>query len=204
MKRTAQLVYLLCVLALTTARSVATQTNLFQSGTDFPTYQVQMALAGQQGWQSELDYSTNAAQIVSYAAGKALEIFGPFVAEGSPDFFDSEFVQPLSNYDAVASGTPIVSVSADMWMNLGPTAGAAGYLYGFLVLNDENGNAYETIGIDQFGGVFGQNLAMPNQVVNATNTATNTFHVLRADLNFTNRQVTFYMDGTPFGSTAFN
>ncbi len=159
-------------------------------------------MVGQQNWQSGLTVSSNAAQIVSYTAGQALEIFGPFAASVGPNFYDSEFVQPLSNYDAVASGTPIVSVSADMWMNLGPAAGAADWLYGFLVLYDENGNLYEGIGIDQTGAVFGENFV--DQVANATGTATNTFHVLRADLNFTNRQVTFYLDGTAFGSVSFN
>lgn len=205
MKKASQLVLWLGLVVLTGGRSLATETN-FQSGLDFPwyNYQVEQPLVGQQNWQSALNYSSNAAQIVSYAAGQALEIFGPFVASNSPNSYNSEFIQPLSNYDAVASGTPIVSVTADMWMNLGPTASAATYLYGFLVLNDENGNAYETIGVDKNGVVFGQNFATPNQVVTATNPGTNTFHILRADLNFTNRQITFYMDATPFGSMPFN
>jgi len=203
MKRAVQFVFLLGLFGLAAGRVPAAETILFQPGVDFPSPYYQAALVGQDGWESGLNYSSNAAQIVSYAAGQALEIFGPFVASGGPNFYDSDFAHPLTHYDPVAAGTPIVTVSADLWMNLGPTASQSSWLFGFLVLNDENGNAYETIGIDKNGVVFGQNFASPNQVMTAPNTGTNNFHVLRADLNFTSRQVIFYMDGTAFGSMPF-
>src|ERR1700722_8826020 len=203
-KNPLRLIALLIGLGLAPWRAFAAQTILFQPGVDFPSPYYEAALVGQGGWVSGHNYSSNAAQIVSYAAGHAFEIFGPFVASPSPNFYDSYFVHPLTNYNPVTAGTPIVSVSADVWMNLGPTASQASWLYGFLVLNDENGNTYETIGIDKNGAVFGQNFASPNQVVTAPNRGTNNFHVLRADLNFTNRQVTFFMDGAAFGTMPFN
>ena len=154
MKKAVEFVFLLGLVALTTGRMLAAGTILFQTRVDFPFPYYQAALVGQDGWESALDYSTNAAQIVSYAAGQALEIFGPFVASGGPNFYDSDFVQSLTNYNPATEGTPIVSVSADIWMNLGPTASQASWLYGFLVLNDENGNIYETIGVDKNGAVL--------------------------------------------------
>ncbi|HEX4120163.1 MAG TPA: hypothetical protein VH619_06085 [Verrucomicrobiae bacterium] len=178
------------------AGRISAQTVLYESQPDFPDF-VTGNLARQDGWLSASSYSTNAAQIVSYSAGHALEIFGPFVAESGTDFYSGAFIHPLSNYDAVSAGTPIVSVSADMWMNLGPTAGYAGFLCGSFGLNDQNGNAYFLINIDKNGQVIGG----PGV---ATNTATNTFHVLRADYNFATRTVTFYMDNSYFGSTPFS
>jgi hypothetical protein len=180
---------------------------LYQTGFEFPEFQTGALgngnLAGQGGWQSALSYSTNAAQVVDYATGQAVELFGPCVASGGPDFYNSDFAQSLSNYDPGAAGTPIVTVSADFWLSPGPTAAKAGFLFAFLVLNDQNGNPFETIGIDGHGVVFGQNFATPNQVVVAPGPGTNSFHTLRADLNFTTRQVTFYMDAVPFGSMSF-
>jgi hypothetical protein len=79
------------------------------------------------------------------------------VQAGGPNFYNSEFIQPLSNYDPVSEVTPIISVRAEARMNLGPTAGAVNWLFGFLVLNDQTGTPYETIGIDKNGVVFGQN-----------------------------------------------
>src|SRR5580658_1776099 len=122
MQRAFQFVFLLGLAGLMPGRLFAGDTILFQSGVDFPSPYAQAALAGQDGWVSGLDYSTNAAQIVSYAAGQALEIFGPFVATGGSSSYNSDFVQPLANYNPTNEATPIVSVSADIWMNLGPTA----------------------------------------------------------------------------------
>jgi len=204
MKRAVQFVFFLVFVGLTPQRMLAAETILFQSGVDFPYPYYQAALVGQEGWESPLDYSLNAGQIVSYAAGQALEIFGPFVESGASNFYNSDFDQPLSNYNPVTAGTPIVSVSADIWMNLGPTASQADWLFGFVILNDENGNAYAALGIDQNGIVLGENFASPDQVVVAANSATNTFHVLRADYNFTSRQVTFFMDNVAMGSMPFN
>jgi transglutaminase-like putative cysteine protease len=203
-KKAVQFILLLVLGGLIPGRTLTAQTILFQSGVDFPYPYYQAGLVGQEGWESGVNYSSSAAQIVSYAAGQALEIFGPFVASGGLNSYNSDFIQPLSNYDPAGAGTPVVSVSADIWMNLGPTARQASWLYGFLILNDQNGNAYASIGVDKNGLVFGQNFGSPNQVVTSTNICTNTFHVLRADFNFTSRQVTFYMDASPLGSAPFN
>jgi hypothetical protein len=206
MRRAVLFITLLALSGMISGHAFAGQTNYFESGVDFPApYVVQEALAGQVGWTSALTYSTNAARIVTYnPMGQALELFGPFVQTAGAGFYDSEFTHSLTNYNPTAQGTPIVSVSADMWMSLGPTASQSPALSALLILNDQNGTPFESIGISNNGSVFGQNFNSPNQIVATTNTCTNTFHVLRADLNFTTRQVTFYMDGTAFGSLPFN
>jgi hypothetical protein len=202
-KRAVPFLLLLVSLVLTVSRTLAGTTTLYDSGFCFPGL-TNAALIGQGGWENDLSYSFDAAQVVSCPVGKMVELFGPFVEEGSPNFYNSEVIQPLSNYDPVASGTPIVSVRAETCMNLGPATGAANYVFAFLVLNDQNGTPFETIGIDKNGVVFGQNFNSPNQVVTAPNNGTNGFHILRADLNFSTRQVTFYMDGSAMGSMPFN
>ncbi|HXC35043.1 MAG TPA: transglutaminase-like domain-containing protein [Candidatus Acidoferrales bacterium] len=203
-RRGVALILLLAVfLGLSAGRGLAGVTTLYDSGFCFPTFS-NAALVGQQGWENAEGYSGNAAQVVTCPVGLMVELFGPYAQAGGPNFYNSEFIQPLSNYDPVSAGTPIISVRAEARMNLGPTAGAANWLFGFLVLNDQNGTPYETIGIDKNGVVFGQNFNSPNQVVTATNSGTNGFHILRADLNFSTRQVTFYMDNNSMGSMPFN
>jgi hypothetical protein len=203
MKRAALFMLLLVSLGWGVGHALAGATTLYDSGFCFPGF-TNVALVGQGGWENDLSYSADAAQVVVCPAGQMVELFGPFVEEGSPNFYNSEVIQPLSNYDPVAAGTPIISVRAETCMNLGPTAGASSYVFGFLVLNDQNGTPFETIGIDKNGVVFGQNFNSPNQVVTAPNNGTNGFHILRADLNFSTRQVTFYMDGNAMGSMPFN
>ena len=155
--RGAALVLLLAVfLGLSGNRGLAGVSTLYDSGFCFPSYS-NAALVGQHGWESAEGYSGNAAQVVTCPAGLMVELFGPYVQAGGPNFYNSEFIQPLSNYDPVSEGAPIISVRAEARMNLGPTAGAANWLFGFLVLNDQNGTPYETIGIDKNGVVFGQN-----------------------------------------------
>lgn len=195
-------------LGLAAADTAGAGTVLYQTGFEAPEFETGAvqngALAGQGGWVSWINASQNAAQVVSCSAGQLVQIAGPLVASTGPNFYSSEFSESLSNYNAVTAGVPIVSVSADIWMSLGPTASQASFLFGFLVLNDENGAPYETVGVDGHGVVFGQNFASPNDVVIAAGNGTNAFHILRADLNFTSRQVTFYMDAVPFGSMPFN
>jgi hypothetical protein len=208
MKKATQILVILALAVQATLGPLHASTVLYQTGFEAPGFASGTTgngnLAGQGGWQSALSYSQNAAQVVQDAAGQAVEIFGPWVASNSPSFFNSDFTYSLSDYNPVAAGTPIVTVSADFWLSPGPTAAQASYVFAFLVLNDQDGNPFETVGIDGHGVVFGQNFASPNQVVAAPGTGTNTFHTLRADLDYTTRTVTFFMDAVPFGSMPFN
>ena len=208
MKMAVQVVFAFWLLGLMAAQTAHGNTVLYQTGFESPKFETGALgngnLAGQGGWQSGVTYSQNAGQVVSYATGQVVEILGPLVAQGGANFYNSVFIQPLASYNPVAAGNPIVSVSADYWMSLGPTASQAGYVFAFLALNDTNGNAFANIGIDGHGVVFGQNFANPNQVVIAPGTGTNSFHTLRADFNFSTRQVTFYMDAVAYGTLSFN
>ena len=156
-------------------------------------------LVGQNGWTAGVSASGNAAQIIAASGGQELEISGPLVALNN-----SSFNKSLTNYNPVASGTPIVDVSADIWQNQGPTTSQSSWQFAFLILNDQNGNAYGTIAIDKNGVVFGQNWGSPNQVIGDGSTATNGFHNLKMELNFTNRAMILFKDGFSIGSMTFN
>lgn len=201
MKRIAALVALLMFFGLAGGRAV----TLYDTGFLFPTSTYYRAgLVGQDQWASALTYSSNAAQMVTCSGGQMVEIFGPYVTNGGSALYNSEFTRTLSNYNPVSTGNPIISVRAEVNLNLGPTAGSASSLAGLIILNDQNGTAFESMGIDKNGVVSGQNFASPNQVVTAANNGTNGFHILRADLNFSTRQVTFYMDNAVMGTAPFN
>lgn len=184
-------------------RASAGVTTLYDTGFCFPDFS-NAGLVGQDQWVSAYTYSGNAAQVVTCPAGLMVELFGPYIAYNGSGLYDSLFTRTLSNYDPVASGNPIITVRAEVNMNLGPTAGSASTVFAFLALNDQNGTPFENIGIDKNGVVFGQNFNSPNQVVTAPKSGTNAFHVVRADLNFSTRQVTFYMDGAVMGTMPFN
>jgi hypothetical protein len=203
MKSAAALMLLLAFFGLAGSRASAGVTTLYDTGFCFPSFS-NAGLVGQDEWVSGVNNSSNAAQVVTCPAGLMVELFGPYVASNSPAFYTSDFTRTLSNYNPVSAGNPIISVRAEVNMSLGPAAGAASYMFGFIVLNDQNGTPFETIGIDKNGAVFGQNFNTPNQVVSAPNSGTNAFHILRADLNFSTRQVTFYMDNAVMGSMPFN
>ena len=190
-------------LSLGLAVSGGAATTVFESNFQYPAYGLGL-LSGQNGWYSALAYSTNAAQLVAGGGGQILQLKGPLVQSNGPILYECEFLNSLSNYDPVGAGTPVVTVSGDLWLNLGPAAGAASWLNASLVLNDQNGNPFAATMIDRHGMVSGENLAGTNVVVWSGLTATNGFHNLRADLNFTNHQITFYLDGVPYGTALFN
>lgn len=204
MKCAAALMLLLAFFGLAGGRVAAAVTTLYDTGFCFPNFS-NAGLVGQDQWVSAQTNSVNAAQIVTCPAGLEMELFGPYIqyAAGS-NLYDSLFTRTLSNYNPSASGNPIISVRAEVNMNLGPTAGSASKVFAFLALNDQYGTPFENIGIDKNGVVFGQNFNSPNQVVTAPTSGTNAFHIVRADLNFSTRQVTFYMDGAVMGSMPFN
>lgn len=191
------------LLALVGEQALKAQTVVYQTGFEVPGFVVGN-LAGQNGWASGDSLSSNAAQIVSVSGGQEVQISGPLVASNSPNFYNASFNKSLANYDPVASETPIVEVSADLWQNQGSTTSQSSWQFTFLILNDQNGNAYGTLGIDKTGVVFGQNGAPTNQVVGDGSTATNAFHNVRLELNFTNRTATLFKDGFACGSMAFN
>ena len=173
------------------------QSLVYQTGFEAPGFALGN-LAGQNGWPAGSSASKNAAQIFSASGGQEVEISGPLVVQNS-----SSFSKSLTNYNPVASGTPILDASASIWQNQGPTTSQSSWQYAFLILNDQNGIAYGTIGIDKNGVVFGQNWGNPNQVVGDGSTATNGFHNLMLELNFTNRTITLFKDGFSCGSMAF-
>lgn len=174
------------------------QAVVYQTGFEAPGY-VTGNLVGQNGWTAGSSASRNAAQIIAVSGGQELEISGPLIAQNNGSFSKS-----LANYNPVASGTPIVDVSADVWQKQGLTTSQSSWQFAFLVLNDQNGNAYGTVGIDQNGIIFGQDWGSPNQVIGDGTTDTNGFHNLKLELNFTNRTITLFHDGFSCGSMAFN
>jgi len=171
---------------------------VYQTGFESPGY-VTGNLAGQNGWTAGSTASQNATQIIAVPGGQELEISGPLVAQNY-----SSFNKSLANFNPVASGTPIVDVSADVWQSQGPTTGQSSWQFAFLIINDQSGNAFGNIGIDKNGVVFGQNWGSPNQVVGDGSTATNGFHNVKLELNFTNRTMALFKDGFSCGSMAFN
>lgn len=173
------------------------QTVVYQTGFETPGYVVGN-LAGQNGWTTGSSASQNSAKVIAASGGQEVEISGPLVAQNY-----SSFSKSLANYNPVASGNPIVDVSADLWQNQGPTTSQSSWQFAFLILNDQNGTAYGTIGIDKNGVVFAQNWGSPNQVIGDGSTATNGFHNLMLELNFTNRTITLFKDGFSCGSMAF-
>ena len=189
--------------ALAMEQTLRATTVVYQTGFEAPGF-VLGNLAGQNGWSSGVSVSQNAAKIIAVSGGQEVQISGSLVALNSPNFYNCSFNKSLANYNPVASGTPIVDVSADIWQNQGPTTSQSSWQFAFLILNDQNGNAYGTIGIDKNGVVFGQNWASPNQVVGDGTTATNGFHHLKLELNFTNRAMTLFKDGFSCGTMAFN
>lgn len=176
--------------------------TLYQTGFEAPAFQLGN-LTGQGGWLTGYSPSVDAGQVVSFSAGQVVQITGSELALASSNFYTSYFYQPLQNYSPLAMQTPVISVSADFWLTVGPIS-HTNWLFAFLILSDQNGVAFETIGIDNNGNVFGQNFATQNQTTTAPGKGTNSFHTLRTDLDFTSSHMTFFMDGTPFGSMPFN
>jgi hypothetical protein len=203
LKLTFQSILLPALLALLGELALKAQTVVYQTGFEGPGFVVGN-LAGQNGWASGGSISQNAAQIVAVSGGQEVQLSGPQVALSGPSFYNASFNESLANYNPAASGTPIVEFSADLWQNQGPTTSQSSWQFSFLILNDQNGNAYGTIGIDQNGVVFGQNWSPTNQVVGDGSTATNGFHNVRLELNFTNRTTTLFKDGYACGTMAFN
>lgn len=185
---------------------LAQSTTLYQSQPGFQGLNSGPSpLAGQGGWLSGANYSPSPGWVVDSNNGNfnVVKLFGPLVpSDGSG--YSCDFYEPLSDYNPQAENDPVVSVTADVCMNLGPAASQSSYVFGFVVLKDQNGNAFESMGIDKNGVIFGQNFANPNQVVTASLSGTNMYHILRADLNFSTRRVTFYVDNLNYGSMAFN
>lgn len=155
--------------------------------------------AGQNGWSS----GSSAAQIVSIDGVQRLQISGLLIASNSPNFYYCGYSRSLPNYSPVSAATPIVDVSASVWQEQGATTSQATQ-FTFLILNDQNGNAFGSIGIDQNGIVFGQNWNTPNQVVGDGSTATDTFHPIKMELNFTNKTIACFKDGFSIGTMNFN
>ena len=184
--------------AFAVEHEILAQTVVYQTGFEAPGYVVGN-LVGQNGWTAGSSASKNAAQIISASGSQEVEISGPQVAQNYGSFSKS-----LTNYNPVATGTPIVDISAQMWQNQGPTTSLSSWQFAFLIINDQNGTAYGTVGIDKNGVVFGQNWGSPNQVVGDGSTATNGFHNLMLELNFTNRTITLFKDNFSCGTMSFN
>jgi hypothetical protein len=203
MKNSFKRVLILVVFNLLVAHELHASTVVYQTGFEAPDFRLG-SLLGQCGWSSGSSCSQNAAQIISSSGGQAVQISGSLVASDGPNFYNCNFFKSLTNYNPVASGTPIVRVAADIWLNLGASASQSSWQYAFLILNDQNGNGYESIGLDKNGVVFGQNFASPDQIAGIGGTGTNGFHNLRVDLNFTSRTINYFVDGFSIGSTPFN
>jgi len=178
------------------------QTVVYQTGFGASGF-VPGNLAGQNGWSSGTSVSQSAAKIVSVSGGQQLQISGPQVGLTGPNSYSSSFTRSLSNYSPIGSGTPIVDVSANAWLKFGASPNPS-WQYAFLILNDQNGNAYEGIGIDSTGSIFCQNWGNPNNVASNGTYDTNGFHNLKIELNFTNRTMVFFVDGYATGSMPFN
>jgi transglutaminase-like putative cysteine protease len=194
---------LTALLLLAVAPALPGQTVLYQTGFEAPGF-VTGNLAGQGGWASSVSASQNAARVIAAAGGQEVQISGPSVALCAPSYYDATFYRSLGNYNPVASGTPIVDVSADLWQQQGPTTSRSSWQFAFLILSDQNGTAYGCIGIDQYGAVFGQNWAATNQVVGDGSSATNGFHTVKMELNFAARTITCFKDGFTIGTMSFN
>jgi len=188
-------------LAWASALTARAQTIVYQTGFAAPGFVVGN-LAGQNGWSSGSTVSRNAAQVISVAGIQELQVSGPLIALNSPAFYYCSFTKSLTNYSPVAAGTPIVDISAGVWQEQGPTTSQATQ-FTFLILNDQKGNAFGTIGIDQNGVVFGQNWDATNQVIGDGSTATNGFHSVKMELNFTNQTITGFKDGFSIGTMSF-
>jgi hypothetical protein len=195
-------VAVLILSGLAAALSLNAQTVVYQTGFAAPGFALGN-LAGQNGWSAGASVSKNAAAIISAAGGQELQISGSLVGLTGPNSYYSSFTKSLSNYSPLSSGTPIVDVSANAWLKFGASANPS-WQYAFLILNDQNGNAYEGMGIDTSGNIFGQNWGSPNNVASNGIYDTNGFHNLKVELNFTNRTMVFFVDGYALGSMPFN
>jgi len=182
--------------------SLHAQTVIYQTGFEAPGFALGN-LAGKNGWISGVSTAQNAAAVIAVSGGQEVQISGSQVGLTSPNFYTSSFSKSLTNYSPVASGKPIVDVSADMWLSYGASPNPS-WQYAFLILNDQNGNAFGAIGIDQNGFVFAQDWASPNQVVGDGIVATNGFHHFMLELNFTNQTMTLFEDGFSCGTMGFN
>lgn len=202
LKNSLQCAFLTVLFTLAVEPAMHAQTVLYQTGFEAPEF-VPGNLAGQNGWSAGGSVSQNAAQIIVSSGRQELQMFGPLIVSNGPDFYYCSFSKSLTNYNPVVTGTPIVDVSTALWQQQGPTTSQATQ-FTFLILNDQNGNPFGTLGIDQNGIVFAQNWDATNQVMGDGSTATNGFHLLKMELNFTNRTITGFKDGFAIGTMAFN
>jgi hypothetical protein len=162
-------------------------------------------LVGQDGWIKDGNPPNDAGQIVSADAAQCLSITGQGLKNVG-------FFKPIS-YDPLQSRHTKISVSADVLFKPGPNASKARFLFAFLVPNDADRHAFVSIspntgGAERAEGAWGQNWGQPNHVVSAKTsdlkiTGANASHNLRVDLDFTGRKAHFFLDGTEFGTTAF-
>jgi hypothetical protein len=197
LKKLFQCVFMMVLFVFGADQTVPAQTVVYQTSFGPPGFSLGN-LAGQNGWTCG-----SAAQVVSASGTQMLEISGLLVASNTPNFYYCGCSSSLPDYDPKSSSTPIVDVSAVIWQEQGPTTRQATQ-FTFLILSDQNGKAFGTIGVDQNGVVFGQNWNVQNQVVGDGSTATNSFHPVKMELNFTNNTITCFKDGFSIGSMSFN
>jgi transglutaminase-like putative cysteine protease len=189
----------ICLFFIFFASPLLSQTVVYQLN---PSSLALGSLVGQNGWTGS-SASFNAGQIISTNGSQEFGVFGALIPLSSPAFYYCSFSRSLANYNPVTAGTPIVDITASVCQNQG-TNTSQSTQYTFFILDDQNGNAFGTIALDQNGIVFGQNWAPTNQVIGNGATATNGFHSLKLELNFTNKTITGFLDNFSIGTMAFN
>jgi hypothetical protein len=157
-------------------------------------------VAGQNGFTAYGDNSIEAAEVVRGVANSGRQ---SLLIDGKRlSFFDGDYegyYYPLFDYDPIAAGTPIVTISVDLLFR--PTKKDAAAYAGIHVY-DTAGNEFSGMHIDDEGRLY-----FGGSEYSDVSISEKRWHTLSMRLDFSARETQFYVDGqylgvSPFGSDA--
>jgi hypothetical protein len=152
-------------------------------------------LVGQNGFNAYGDNSIDAAEVVRGVASsgrQSLRIDGKDLS-----FFDGDYegyYYPVFDYDPLAAGTPIVTISVDLLFR--PTKKNAAAYAGIHVYDPE-GNEFSGMHIDDEGRLFFGGAEYTDVAIKERR-----WHTLTMRLDFNARETQFYVDGRTSGCIA--
>lgn len=201
---TAAMFGLMVLLAIPSGKAEAGP--IYQTGFEAPQFTANQTVDGQGGFA----VTAGAASAVTistanpYAGNQSLLFTGSQLTEqGAGFYFNTAGV--ATNYDAVASGTPIITLDAHVLLNgpstnMGPNAGTSGDLVSINMEAILSDGSYFSTYLSSDGHAYG----FTTNYDYSTPVALGVYHDLKLVIDFADKESTFYVDGLAFGTQAFD